>query len=118
MNKNFIREWLKKHKYAVLATSFRDMPWAATVDYTCDDDLNISIKTDTTTRKYSNLVKNSNVSLVIDSQTEEGTLQVQGLAAPLKQKGKDDPNVVITPVFMIFRRLDDLGEVRMDMLNF
>jgi len=112
-----IGKWLKDHKYAVLATSYKDKPWAATVDYTTDDDLNIYIRTKEDSTKYRNLKKNPSVSLVIDSQTKEGTLQVQGEAKTIKTKTKNKVDVLIKPTFIIYRRMDELGEVQMMILN-
>jgi len=117
MDKRFVRNWLRKHKYCVVATSFKDNPWAATVDYTCDDDLTLFISTDTDSVKFQNIVKNPVVSVVVDSQTKEGTLQIQGIAKPVNSDGGVKSRVAILPKFMIYRRLDDLGKIRMTMLN-
>lgn len=82
MEKDLIRKWLKKHKYCVIATSCQDKPWAATVNYTVDDDFNIYISTRPDSLKFQNILKNPIVCLVIDSQDEKGTLQIQGAAEP------------------------------------
>jgi len=109
--KDFIRTWLKEHKYCVVTTSFEDKPWAATVNYTADDDLNIYISTDPNSLKFQNVVKNPTVCLVIDNQTKKGTLQIQGIAKTLKPENREDPNLVVTPEFLIFKRRGKLGKV-------
>lgn len=112
MKNRLIEKWLKKHKYCVLATSDQDKPWAATVNYTLDDDLNIYIATNPTSLKFQNLLKNPTVCLVIDNQTREGTLQIQGVAEPLEPKNREEPNLLIRPKFLIFKKKGKSGEVK------
>ena len=81
-NKTFIKNWLKNHTYCVIATSYKGKPWAATVNYTADDNLNIYISTSPASLKYLNATKNPTVALVIDNQTRAGTLQIQGKTKP------------------------------------
>jgi len=111
MKKEFIRKWLKEHKYCVLATCFQDKPWAATVNYTIDDDLNIYISAHPKSLKFQNLLKNLNVCLVIDGQTREGTLQIQGIAKDLKPKTPNEPNLLIKPKFLIFKKKHESGKL-------
>jgi len=107
MGRKFVLAWLKKHKYCVIATSFEGEPWAATVDYIVDDNLNIYIATNPNSLKFKNLIKNPVVCLVIDGQSREGTLQMQGTASPLKTKGWGEANVLIKPKFLIFKKKEE-----------
>ena len=117
MQKEFIRKWLKEHKCCVLATSYKDKPWAATVNYTADDNFNIYISSRPDSLKFQNLLKNPIVCLVIDSQTREGTLQIQGTAEFLKPEIPDEPNLLVKPKLLIFQRKNESGEVETLKLN-
>lgn len=86
-------------------------PGAATVNYTTDDDLNIYISSRPDSLKYQNILRNSVVCLVIDSQTREGTLQVQGYAKTVKPASKDGPNLVIKPKFLTILRKEASGRL-------
>jgi len=112
MDREFIKKWLKGHKYCVIATSHKDKPWAATVNYNIDDDLNIYISTNPDSLKYKNLLENSMVCLVIDNQTKEGTLRVQGEAQFLRPKTPTEPNLKIKPDYLIFKSKDKFGEMK------
>ncbi len=109
MEKELIKKWLKEHKHCVLATSYEDRPWAATVNYIVDDDFNIYISTNPDSLKFKNLLNNQTVSLVIDDQTREGTLQIQGIAEFLKPETSNDPNLKISPKFLIFKKKEESG---------
>ena len=117
MEKEFIKKWLKGHKYCVLTTSYKDKPWAATVNYKVDDDFNIYILSNPDSLKFQNLLHNPIVSLVIDDQTREGTLQIQGIAQSLKPKTPDDPNLKISPKFLIFKKREESGEMTLFKLS-
>ena len=117
MEKQFIRRWLKGHKYCVIATSCQGKPWAATVNYTVDDDLNVYISTHPDSLKFQNILKNPTVCLVVDSQTREGTLQMQGIAKPLKSKGRREPNLLVRPRFITFLKKGKLGSPERTELN-
>jgi len=112
MKKAFIKKWLKEHKYCVIATSFEDKPWAATVNYTIDDDLNIYISSRPDSLRFRNILQNPIVCLVIDSQTREGTLQIQGIASPLKPKNREEPNLLVRPKFLTFLKKEKSGELK------
>lgn len=112
MDKQLIKKWLKNHKYCVIATSFKDKPWAATVDYTIDDDLNVYISSRPDSLKFQNIMKNPVVCIVIDSQTREGTLQIQGIARTLKPKSQEESNLVISPKFLTFLKKEKSGELK------
>lgn len=111
-DKEFIRKWLKTHKYCVIATCVAKKPWAATVDYTSDDKMNVFISTHPKSLKFKNILKNPIVCLVIDGQNREGTLQIQGRAKILKGEPFKQPNLMIKPEFMIFKKKNErTGEV-------
>ncbi len=117
MDKQFIKKWLKNHKYCVIATSFKDKPWAATVNYIADNDLNIYISSRPDSLKLQNILKNPVVSIVIDGQTREGTLQIQGIARVLKPKNREESNLVVKPKFLIFLKKKESGELKRIKLN-
>ena len=107
MEKEFFLQWLKSHKYCVLATAQADRPWAATMDYTVDDSLNIYIGTSPASLKFQNIKRNPIVGLVIDSQDESGTLQLQGTAQERQPTNDNPANLVIRPTFLIFKKKDE-----------
>ena len=117
MKKDFIRNWLKRHKHCVVATSFQDKPWAATVNLEVDDDLNIYIFSREDCLKYQNILKNPVVCLVVDSRTREGTLQIQGIAKPLKPESKKEANLLVKPTFLTFLKKEKSGKLKRLSLN-
>ena len=112
MDEDFIKRWLKKHKYCVIATSFKNKPWAATVNYTVDDNFNIYISSRPDSLKFQNILKNSLVCLVVDSQNRKGTLQIQGIAQPLKPKSLEEPNLLVKPNFLTFLKKKEHGKLK------
>lgn len=110
MGIQFIKKWLQAHKYCIIATSYKNKPWAATVNYNIDNKLNIYIFSQPKSLKFQNILKNSTVCLVIDNQTQEGTLQIQGIAKALDPKNTEGPNIVITPIFLTFLKKDKFGK--------
>jgi len=50
------------------------------------------------------LLANPTVCLVVDSQTREGTLQVQGVAKQTESKDRSEPNILIRPKFFVFKK--------------
>ena len=111
MKKEFIKKWLKEHQYCVIATSHKEKPWAATVNYTVDDNLNIYVSTNPNSLKFKNLLDNPNVCLVIDGQTREGTLQIQGIAEILDPKKESNLNIKVKPNILIFKSKDEFGKI-------
>lgn len=112
-DKEFIKNWIATHKYCVIATSLEEKPWAATVNYTSDEDMNIYISTHPTSLKFKNVLQNPTVCLVIDSQTRDGTLQIQGKVKIIKGKPFKEPNLMIKPEFLIFKKKnEDTGELK------
>lgn len=78
MKKEFIYDFILKHRYAVLSTvSAEGNPEAALVGFAVAPDLRLIIDTVRTSRKFSNLTQNSTVALVIGWENEQ-TLQYEG----------------------------------------
>ena len=76
--KNFIDDYLSMNKRMSLATSKENVPWAATVMYTYDDDLNIYFLSEVGTRKVKNLLENPKVAATINEITG-GIGKVRGI---------------------------------------
>lgn len=71
--KNSIREILTSQYLAVLATSTGTAPYTSLIGFMASQDLKqIYFATFTNTRKYHNITKHSQVSLLIDSRTNRG----------------------------------------------
>jgi len=67
--RKLILDYLSKNKRMSLATSKDDVPWAATVMYAYDNDLNIYFLSKTETRKVQNILANSKVAATINEIT-------------------------------------------------
>ncbi len=83
MTKEFCISFLRQHRLAVLATltdGFR--PQAALVGFAVTPDLDIVFDTVRTSRKYSNLIANPKVAMVIGWKNET-TIQYEGYAREL-----------------------------------
>jgi nitroimidazol reductase NimA-like FMN-containing flavoprotein (pyridoxamine 5'-phosphate oxidase superfamily) len=106
-DRELIKKWLASHQYCVIATCVGNKPWAATVDYISDDKFNVYISTNPASLKFKNILKNPIVSLVIDSQGREGTLQIQGKVIILTGEPFKEPNLMIKPEFMVFRKKNE-----------
>ncbi len=71
--KNSIQEILTSQYLAVLATSTGTAPYTSLIGFMASQDLKqIYFATFTNTRKYHNITKHSQVSLLIDSRTNRG----------------------------------------------
>ncbi len=79
--------------------------------YKADDDLNIYLSTDPQSLKYQNVLKNPIVSIVVDNQDDEGTLQIQGTAQPYQPKAGEEFNLVVKPNFLIFNKKEPSGDI-------
>jgi uncharacterized pyridoxamine 5'-phosphate oxidase family protein len=83
MTKEFICDFLKQHRLAIISTVSKDSkPEAALVGMAVSNDLEIVFDTVKTSRKYYNLLQNASVALVIGWDNET-TLQYEGVAAAL-----------------------------------
>ncbi|MEM4336478.1 MAG: pyridoxamine 5'-phosphate oxidase family protein [Candidatus Woesearchaeota archaeon] len=84
--KTKILEEIKKHNICVLATCANKKPEAAVVAFVVDDNFIFYVATSKYYRKYKNLIKNKNVSLVIGFEIP--TIQIDGVAEFLDEKEK------------------------------
>ncbi len=83
MTKEFCYTILRQHRLAVLATlADGPRPEAALVGFAATPDLEIVFDTVRTSRKYSNLIANPRVALVIGWKNET-TIQYEGIASEL-----------------------------------
>jgi len=76
-----IARLFNEQRLATLATIATDAPYCNLVAFTSSDDLKtIMFCTPRTSTKYGNIVKNPNVSFLIDSRTRSGTDPQAGMA--------------------------------------
>lgn len=79
-------EFLKNKEIAVISTvSENNEPTAATILFSVDDDFNFYFITRRQTRKFKNLQINKNIAIVVGTELEPGTIQIQGEAQLLKE---------------------------------
>lgn len=84
MTKEFCYSFLRRHRLAVLATLTDGLrPQAALVGFAVTPDLEIVFDTVRTSRKYSNLIANPQVALVIGWKNET-SIQYEGVASELR----------------------------------
>ncbi len=69
--KKLILEYLSKNRRMTLATSDKNIPWASTVMFAYDDNLNFYIISRPDTRKIQNLMKNPLVSIAVNEYIEK-----------------------------------------------
>lgn len=87
MTKDFLYNYIRQHKFGVLATvSLDNMPESACVGISVTPDLKIIFDTTSDSRKHKNLLLNPNISFVIGWDNEQ-TVQYEGIA--LIPEGKD-----------------------------
>lgn len=90
--KKYVSDYLEKNRLMTLATSEKDIPWAATVFFAYDPDLNIYFISRPETRKTKHLHVNPNVSVAVNHhQSKSGLVkgvQLEGTAKIL-DKNKD-----------------------------
>lgn len=83
MDKQKIEEFLKKNDLGVLATANKKgKTQAAVMAYVFKDNL-LFVFTETTTRKYKNIVENNQVSLIVGGFKDDPTVQIDGTIAEL-----------------------------------
>jgi general stress protein 26 len=81
MTKDFLYNFMRTHKYGVLATVNSDnVPEAAYVGIAVTADLHIIFDTVSDSRKFKNLFQNPNIALVIGWDNEQ-TIQYEGIAS-------------------------------------
>jgi uncharacterized protein YhbP (UPF0306 family) len=85
--KQYILDYLEQNRVMTLATCMDDIPWAASVMYAYDDDLNLYFISKPETRKTQNLLSNPKVSATINQfQKTPGKIlgiQLEGTARKL-----------------------------------
>ena len=80
MTKDFLYNFIRKHKFGVLATvSANNIPQSSYIEIAVTPDLRIIFDTVSDSRKYKNIFLNPNVSLVIGWDNEQ-TVQYEGTA--------------------------------------
>lgn len=84
VDKNLILEFARRHSVCVMSTSFDNKPESALVDFAITDGLEIVFNTYKSSRKYKNLMRNPNVSVVIGFGDLLQTLQYEGIARELE----------------------------------
>ena len=90
--KKIILEYLSQNKLMSLATSSDDNPWASTVFFAYDDNLNFYFLTEPGTRKAENIEKNPRVSATINEEWGGGGkvkgIQLEGEASETEDQGE------------------------------
>ena len=88
--KNYILDYLKQNRVMTLATCKDDVPWAASVMFAYDDDLNLYFISKPETRKTQNILANPEISATINQfQKTPGKVlgvQLEGAAQKLDKK--------------------------------
>ena len=78
-------EFLKNKEVAVISTlSENNEPSVATILFSVDDDFNFYFITRRQTRKFKNLQINKTIAIVVGTELEPGTIQMQGEVQLLK----------------------------------
>ena len=89
MTKEFLYDFIKQHKLAVVSSVSKDgSPQSAIVGMAVSKDLEIVFDTVKTSRKYENLVQNPKVAAVI-GWDDETTVQYEGIATVLTRSEDD-----------------------------
>ena len=72
--KKYVREIIQSNRFAVLATVFEDQPYASLIAVTADDSyLKLIFATYRNTRKYNNIIRNGNVSILFENRSTTNT---------------------------------------------
>lgn len=88
--KKDILTFLRRNVTAVIATSYKNIPYASTVYFICDDKLNFYFATKRGTMKYLNLAINKTVAIVVGFGPKHVSVQAIGNATILYKKQKDE----------------------------
>lgn len=89
MNLNLVREFMSLSQTCVLSTVRDNSPQSATVGFSVDDDFNILIVTNSSTRKALNISKNPSVSIVVGFEGSK-TVQIEGVASAVSAEELGD----------------------------
>lgn len=99
IQKEEVLKYLKSKKIAVVATvNKNNTPHAATIYYYVDDHFNFFFATNSTTRKVENILNNPNVALVVGTENEPVTVQVEGVAKALTGEEFIEMTKILTPI--------------------
>ncbi len=89
MERDFIYNFIRQHKYAVISSIANNLkPEAALIGVAVSEDLEIIFDTVNTSRKYANILSNPKVALVI-GWSDARTLQYEGEAMELTEPSDD-----------------------------
>ncbi|HEY5600780.1 MAG TPA: pyridoxamine 5'-phosphate oxidase family protein [Patescibacteria group bacterium] len=96
--KQLILDYLSKNRRMTLATASNNVPWAATVFFAFDDNLNIYLISDPKTRKIQNVKQNPKVSCAINEYIHKKGytvgLQLEGTIENLhKEKNRQELDI-------------------------
>ena len=125
MEKNFLKRILTSQQFAVLATIHEKEPYASLVRFTFSNDLKkIYFLTKKKSQKYLNVIKNPDVSLLIDNRTSNPgdlnqlvSLAVFGKAqvSDEKERGNITKKIMsLYPGIEEYIRTEDIAVVRVD----
>lgn len=99
MTTEFLYEFIKQNKFAVLSTVSKDgKPQSACVGISVTPELKLLFDTTTASRKYDNLKTSANVSFVIGWENGQ-TIQYEGTATNLD---KDTSSNILSTYFDVF----------------
>lgn len=127
MNKKDVSSFLSSHDLMVMSSYGGEYPESAVVEYV-NDDCTLVFDTNKSSRKYKNIIKNPNVSVVVgwDNDVEEETLQYHGKCTVLEgeelahykkvyfaknpgaQKWENEPGTVYLKIEPVWVRHTDL----------
>lgn len=88
-NKQKILDFIKEHKLAVVSSVKEDQPQAAVVGFSENDQFQLFIGTDKTSRKARNISTNPNIALVI-GWDHGATVQIEGVAKEVDIKDRKE----------------------------
>lgn len=104
-----IREMLRAHGTATLATAGPDGPWAAAVFFASDEDLNLVFVTDPATRHGRDLSAGGRVAAAVHTEAsgwnEIRGLQIEGVARPVADEGRAAALAIYLEKFPGIRRV-------------
>ena len=88
-----VRAFLGEHNTLSLATSKSDQPWAASLFFVSDDDLNLYFVSDGGTRHAQELSDNPRVAATVNVDCRDWTairgIQIEGRASPVPQANRE-----------------------------
>lgn len=92
--KKLILKYLGKNRLMTIATSFEDSPWAATLFFANDSDLNLYFLSEVNTRKIQNILKNPRVSVTLDREQPDPGI-VKGIQLEGETVESSDPSIFL-----------------------